>query len=79
MCTYPTNKEASWMTKARNTSSLVLMRTLKATSFTILILGIQSLTEMSYSMNKENGIRGQHNEEYNFLPTSEKMIWSIQR
>ena len=28
---------------------------------------------------EENGIRGQHSEDYNFLPTSEKMIWSIQR
>ena len=27
MCTYLMNKEASWMIKARNTSSLVMMRT----------------------------------------------------
>ena len=55
MCMYLMSKEASWMIKARNTSSLIMMRTLKATSFTILLLGRQSSVEMSYSM-KENGI-----------------------
>ena len=56
MCTYLMRKEASWMIKARNTSSFVVMRTLKATSFTILLLGRQSSVEISYSMKKENGI-----------------------
>ena len=56
MCTYLMRKEASRMIKERNTSSLVVMRTLKATSFTILLLGRQSSVEISYSMKKENGL-----------------------
>ena len=52
-------KEASWMTKVRSTSSLVMTPILKAASFKILIRERQSKIEMSFSMKKENGI-GDH-------------------
>ena len=78
MCTYLTNNEASWMTKDINTSSLVVMHTLKAKSFTILILGRQSSSEMSYSKKKNNGIGDNIMKTTTSFHTSKKMIWSIQ-
>ena len=77
MCMYPMSKEASWMIKAINIYSLVMMQTLKVTRFTILILGRQSLVEMSYSMKKKSGIRDNRMKTTTFLHTSKKMIWSI--
>ena len=57
MCTYLMSKEARWMIKARNTSLLVMIRTQKATSLTILISERQSSIEMLYSVKKEKWIR----------------------
>ena len=74
MCTYLMSKEESWMIKARNTSSLVVMRTLKATSFTILLLGRQSSVEISYLMKKENRIGDNIMNTTTSFHTSKKMI-----
>ena len=77
MCIYLMSKEESRMIKAKNTSSLVMIQTQKAISFTILLLGRQSSVEMSYSMKKENRIGDNRMKTTNSFHTSQKMIWSL--
>ena len=60
-------KEASWMTKVRSTSSLVMTQIPKARGSAILIRGMQSSLKMSISMKKENGIKNHMMETITFF------------
>ena len=66
------------MARVRSSFSLVTTPTRKATSYTIQILGRQSLIEMSYLMKKENGTRDHMMKTTTFSRTLKKKTWSNQ-